>query len=424
MIDTFRRATANALAQVRKEMKVRKTKEVFLLFPMGSQFDFLIYLALAMRGVYCLVADPVTVTAADVRKLGPKGIFVSGGPASAATEPPPFDNDIFDIGIPVLGICLGFQMWAKHIGVEVLPGKKKEFGQHEMSVFCESPLLKGFSKHMKVLMSHGDKVDHNSRKLEILGCTGCGEIPDLTLAAASYKHLYGVQFHPEVTDTENGALIFENFCFGICGAQDRFPAENIAGQKVWDLRKKIGKKKVVLALSGGSDSSVVAGLIEKALLGRTGQVLAIYIKGLDRPDDEAFVRKYFADKPWMELIVVDATSQFLKVLKGITDPRKKRKAMRRVYKRILEHYIKNFGASFIAQGTLYTDISESGGGLVKKTRGKRNVRKAQIKLHHHVNLGFSVPELIPLADCVKDGARAIGRSIGVPEELLVRHPFP
>jgi len=170
---------------------------------------------------------------------------------------------------------------------------------------------------------------------------------------------------------------------------------------------------VLLALSGGSDSSVVAGLLSKAL--KPEQIRAVYIRGIDRPDDEAFVKQYFAH---LSPMVHDATDDFLKALAGHTKMHDKRVAMRGVYKHVLEAEIAKFCAQFIAQGTLYTDITESGGGH------QSGARKAQIKLHHNTGLGFSVPELTPLDDCVKDTARAIGRSLGLPEELLVRHPFP
>lgn len=413
MIDTFKKATKESLAAVAKEMEVRRTKELFLLFAMGSQFDHLIFQALSKLGVYCLVADPAKVTAADVLKLKPIGLIVSGGPASVHAEPPPFDNKIFDLGIPVLGICLGFQMWAKHIGVTVKAGNKKEFGVHQLLISGRDLLLDGCGKKMQVLQSHGDQVSDVDKKLKVFGYTG--EI----LAGASHRHLTGVQFHPEVTESVEGWRIFENFCFKICGAKDRFPAHNVGKQKVGQLKNQLGKnKRVVIALSGGSDSSVVAYLLKHAVNKQPGQIRAVYIKGIDRPDDEAFVQKYFGRQKWLDLIVVDATRLFLRALAGQVGMRDKRLAMRGVYKKVLEKHIKDFKASFIAQGTLYTDISESGGGH------QSGARKAQIKIHHNTNLGFSVPELAPLDDCVKDGARNIGRDIGVPEELLVRHPFP
>ncbi len=418
MLDTFKGATPEAMAAIREEMEVRHTSEIFLLFAMGSQFDHLIFQKLAKLGVYCLVADPASVTAQDVSDLSPTGIILSGGPASVHAEPPPFDAGIFDLGIPVLGICLGFQMWAKHVGADVKAGRRKEFGLHEMIITGDSPLFIGFGQMTLVLQSHGDEIGSGS-PLTIHGFSDClteGGFASGIVAAASYRHLYGVQFHPEVSDTENGLTLFENFCFGVCGATDRFPAEDISQQKIAELRQQIGTKKVLLALSGGSDSSTVAYLLKHATSGRE-QLCGVYIKGIDRPDDEDFVMKYFANQDWITLRVINATDQFLEALAGKFSMREKRLAMRSVYKPVLEAEAEAFGADFIAQGTLYTDISESGGG-------QGGARKAQIKLHHNTNLGFSLPELMPLADCVKDGGRDIGRTVGVPEELLIRHPFP
>ena len=192
----------------------------------------------------------------------------------------------------------------------------------------------------------------------------------------------------------------------------------MAERKITELRQQIGGRKVLLALSGGSDSSTVAYLLKQALQGQKEQLHAVYIKGIDRPDDEACVLKYFGNQDWLTLDVVDATKEFLAALAEKTIMRDKRLAMRSVYKRALEEAAKRSGASFIVQGTLYTDISESGGGY------DSGAKKAQIKLHHNVKLGFGLPEITPLSDCVKDTGRNIGRIVGVPEELLIRHPFP
>lgn len=414
MISTLTNTREETLAGIKEEMGVRKTSEVFLLFPLGSQFDHLIQQCLAKLGVFCLVADPGSIKAADVQKVKPTGIILSGGPVSVYRDPPPFDSEIFDLGIPVLGICLGFQLWAAHIGCEIAKADKKEFGVHLLSILKPSELFKDCPDGMPVLESHGDIVNGRSFLwFEILAKT-----ENSPVAAGQYKHLYGVQFHPEVTETIRGAKIFENFCFKICGAKDRYPAEEVTQRKIKELREKIGGQKVLLALSGGSDSSTVAYLLKNALKGRSGQLRGVYIKGIDRPDDEKCVRKYFDGQDWIEIKVVDAAEEFLTALKGKISMPRKRVAMRGVYKEVLEREIKLFNADFIAQGTLYTDISESGGGY------KIRAKKARIKLHHNVKLGFSVEELMPLSDCVKDSGRDIGRSISVPEELLVRHPFP
>ncbi len=408
MISIFRGATDAALSELAEEMRVRETKHFILLFSMGSQFDHLIVQQLAKLGIYCLVADPALVTAEDVKKAAPSGIIVSGGPASVHNEPPPFDNAIFDLGIPTLGICLGFQMIAKHVGADVLPQAVREFGVHTLTVRSEDALFADIPTTSPVLETHGDSIQP-SDALTVLGSTD-----NAPVAAGAYKHLRGVQFHPEVSDSVYGAKMYENFCVNICGITDRFPAHNVAQSKIAELKAQVGGKKVLIALSGGSDSSVVAYLLKEA----GAELKGVYIRGIDRPDDEAFVREYFASQPWIDVEIVDATEQFLVALAGQTNMREKRLAMRGIYKEILEGKIMEFGAEFIAQGTLYTDLRESGHGHAT------GARVAEIKVHHNTGITFSVPEIAPLADQVKDSARSIGRDIGVPEDLLVRHPFP
>ncbi|MBV9159078.1 MAG: glutamine-hydrolyzing GMP synthase [Candidatus Kaiserbacteria bacterium] len=411
MLSIFKRADAETLESLAEELRVRNTKHFILLFSMGSQFDHLIVQRLAKLGVFCLVADPATVTAEDVKKVAPAGIILSGGPASVHDEPPPFDNTIFDLDIATLGICLGFQMWAKHVGAKVTPHEKREFGVHTFKKRGEDPLFADIPEQSMVLETHGDSIEEGSA-LENLGATD-----NAPVAAGRKDHLWGVQFHPEVSDTEFGEKMYENFV-AICGITDRFPAHSVAERKVTELRKQLEGKKVLIALSGGSDSSVVAYLLKDALESKGGSIKGVYIRGIDRPDDEAYVRKYFGNEDWIEVEIVDATDKFLEALAGKREMREKRMAMRGIYKEVLEEKIKEFGADFIAQGTLYTDLRESGHGHAT------GARVAEIKVHHNTNLGFFVPEIAPLEDQVKDSARSIGRDIGVPEDLLVRHPFP
>jgi len=411
-VTTFKKATVETLAAVAEEMKVRQTKSLILLFSMGSQFDHLIFQGLAKLGVFCLVADPASVSAEDVKKLQPTGVIISGGPASEHNEPPPFDRAIFDIGIPLFGICLGAQMAAKHIGARVVPGEKREFGVHRLRITEDDALFVNIPAETLVLQSHGDIIELTG------GITVLASTDNAPVAAFSFKHIRGVQFHPEVTDTEHGVQMFENFCFTICNITDPFPVGKVAEQKIAALREKICGKKVLIALSGGSDSSVVAHLLKAAAKDNNVKIRGVYIRGIDRPDDENNVHRFFGNQKWLDVKVVDATDLFLEALAGKTAMHEKRVAMRGIYREVLEKEIESFGADFIAQGTLYTDLVESGEGH------ETGARRAQIKLHHNVNNKFSVPELTPLGDCVKDNARDIGREVGVPEELLTRHPFP
>lgn len=410
MINTLTAVTPEVLEEIAAEQKLRQTHEVFLLFAMGSQFDHLIKLQLDKLGIYCLVADPAKLSADDVRALKPTGVILSGGPGSALNEVPPFDAGIFDLDVPVLGICLGFQLWAAHLGAEVASAQHREFGAHALRLNAAgtaSPLLAGVPEGSPVLQSHGDHIEPG-QAFEVLAATDTAPV-----AAGHHGNLWGVQFHPEVTASKDGALILENFCRVIAGAKDKFPAGSEAERKVAEIKAEVGEAKVLLALSGGSDSAVVATLLEKAL--DKAQIRAVYIRGIDRPDDEANVHKYFGH---LDLVVHDATDEFLAALAGHAGMHDKRVAMRGVYKTVLEAEAKKFGADYIAQGTLYTDLTESGGGH------STGARKAQIKLHHNTGLQFGYKELTPLDDMVKDTARAVGRSLGTAEELLVRHPFP
>lgn len=380
---------------------------MILLFSLGSQFDHLIKSHIDYLGYQCQIVDPAKVKVQDVIEMKPKGIILSGGPISVYAEQCPFDNRIFDIGYPVLGICLGFQLWAQHKGFSVVQAANHEYGVHALTLDQPSLLFENIPLAVNVLQTHGDIVKPDSR-LIILGST-----PNCPVAAARYQHLWGVQFHPEVRETECGVRILNNFCQLICHDSSGASVNHVA-KKVNALKSQVEGKKVLLALSGGSDSSVVAFLLKAA----GSLTKGVYIKGIDRPDDEQHLKKYFANQDWISLAIVDATEEMLAALAGKKNSEQKREAVREVYLKVLEREIEGFKPDFIAQGTLYTDLSESGGGHAT------GARKAKIKQHHNTNLAFSIPEVTPLSDCVKDTARAIGAAVGVPDDLLYRHPFP
>ncbi len=428
-LSTITTVNDDVLAELKSEMALRRTTEVILLFCFGGQTDAKIKIELDKLRIYCLLGDPGSLTAEEVRALSPKGIILSGGPISVYEDQIDFDLEILDLGIPVLGICLGAQVIANYMGATVQAGENAEFGVHQMRHVGEkSPLFFGIRGNLGVLQSHKDQITPTP-DMEVLGTTGD------VLAAFRINHLWGVQFHPEVHDTECGSEILENFCSWICDARDRFPVASEGEKLVWQIYDEAKGARVLLALSGGNDSNVTAALLHRAI----GDISAIYIKGCDRADDEAFVLANYKEMDWIDLHVVDVTEELHVALAGLTKMHDKRVAMRQVYRDAIEAKAAEIGATHIAQGTLYTDISESGGSfepdkiifhpedtvLEPHVREEREgPRKDQIKLHHNTDLHFSLPEILPLVNHVKDTARAIGRWLEVPEELLMRHPFP
>ena len=418
MLTIFQKATPEALDEVREEMALRMTKYVILMITMGSQTDHLITLMLARLGIFCLVGDPATLTAADVHSLNPSGIVISGGPASVDSEPPPFDYNILTLGIPVFGICLGAQIISKHEGAIVRAATKREFSVEKLHVIHDSAIIDLTMEGSLVQQSHGDVIEKGDSQIDIIATTS-----NSAVAAFDCGHLHGVQFHPEVTETAMGATMLENFCIDECGITERFPAEDVAKKKISELKKKIGDADVVLALSAGCDSSVTAYLLKESMKDSAGTLHGIYIKGIDRPEDEAHFLKFFGNQRWIKTEIVDATKEFLAVLAGKKTMAEKREAVREAYRAVFETKVDELMISgkekvFIAQGTIHTDITESGKGLAT------GARRGKLKQHHNVNLCFTVEELTPLDDQVKDTVRNIGRELGVPDALLMRHPFP
>lgn len=425
MLDTFKKATPDALAAIQEALAKYRAREFFLCFGNGSQYDHLDIQMGAKCGVYMIPADPASVTVADVRELsdiGLIGMIGTGGPASVHAEPPPFDADIFNCDIPYFGICLAGQQIVHHIGGKVEKGRS-QFGQHQL-LHYGSPLFAGLPSPMKVLQSHGDEITDPGPATVWGRCDG-------VISALSYKHLHAVQFHPECTETTYGRQIFENFFFTICGAKDRFPAEDVLAMKVQELRMVRARGiRVLLLLSGGCDSSILAMLFKAAGFDRTN-LRAIYIKGVDRADDEANVLKHFGNQPWIEVKFIDATDRLLASLAGKTKMADKRATgFIPIYNDIGGEEAEEWSEGgkyivLIGQGTIYTDLVESGLGY------ETGSRKAQIKLHHNTKNEFRSPrtgelflEIRPLIDQVKDTARSIGQSLGMNEEVLFRQPFP
>ena len=381
----------------------------------GSQYAQLIARRVREKGAYSELVRP-DISIEELRRMNPRGLILSGGPSSVyAPGAPRCDPKIFDLGVPVLGICYGMQLATQILGGQVKPAKAREFGRAKLQVIGDNALTKGLPTDTTVWMSHGDQVFDLPPEFEALATT-----PTCPYAAARHKTLpfYGVQFHPEVTHTPRGDVIFENFLFDICKCDGSWTMGNFIEQVTSDVRKQVGDAKVICGLSGGVDSSVVAALLHKAI---GDQLICIFVdNGLLRNGERELVETTFRDHFKINLITHDATEQFLNELKGVIDPQQKRKI---IGKEFIEAFKREAvaieGKKFLAQGTLYPDVIESGHGYAGTS--------ANIKLHHNVGglpaeLGFELVE--PLRELFKDEVRKVGEMLNLPENIVWRHPFP
>jgi GMP synthase (glutamine-hydrolysing) len=389
--------------------------EVIPILDFGSQYAQLIARRVREKGVYSELVRP-DISVDQLRKLNPKGIILSGGPSSVY-EPnaPRCDPKIFDIGVPVLGICYGMQLGAQILGGQVKPAKAREYGRARLHVVAKDRFVDGLPEDTTVWMSHGDQIHELPAEFVALATT-----PTCPYAAARHKtrEFYGVQFHPEVTHTPRGGRIFENFLYEICKAKGDWTMGNFVEATVRRIREQVGAGKVICGLSGGVDSAVTAALLHKAI---GDQLVCIFVdNGLLRKGEREMVERTFRDHFHINLIVHDATEQFLTPLKGVTDPQQKRKIIGREFIEAFKREAKGIaGAAYLAQGTLYPDVIESGHGYAGTS--------ANIKLHHNVGglpeqLGFELVE--PLRELFKDEVRKVGEVLGLPEHIVWRHPFP
>ncbi len=389
-----------------------QNQEKIIVLDFGSQYNQLITRRIREFGVYSEL-HPHTITASELKELNPKGIILSGGPNSVYEENAfRCDEEIFELGLPVLGICYGMQLMTQHFGGKVEKAKQREYGKATLTIEGNSKLFADLPKEQTVWMSHGDLVVEAPA-----GFTVVGTNPSCPIAAMSNEEnkMYGVQFHPEVLHSVYGNDILKNFVFGVCECIGDWSMENFIEAEIEKIRQTVGDKKVICALSGGVDSSVVAVLIHKAI---GDQLTCIFVDhGLLRKGEAEGVMKTLADGFHMNVIKVDAQERFLSKLEGVSDPEKKRKIIGNEFIYVFDdEATKLEGIEFLAQGTLYTDIIESG-----------TATAATIKSHHNVgglpeDMQFKLIE--PLNTLFKDEVRALGTELGMPDEIVWRQPFP
>ena len=382
----------------------------------GSQFAHLIARRVRDLGVKAEILR-FDASISEIKKHNPTGLIFSGGPASVLERGSLRPNkNIFKLNIPILGICYGHQLMAEALGGVVKAGIHREFGKERLHISKRTELFKGLSLHETVWFSHGDHVVKLPKGFVRTASTASCKNAAF---ADPRRRFFGIQFHPEVTHTKNGKKLLENFLFSVCKAERDWNMQSVVVQLVSSIRKQVGKNHVMVGISGGVDSLVAATLIHRAV---GNQLHPIFVNtGLLRKGEVKEVSGYLRKHGFSRLRVVDAKKKFLSRLKGISDPEEKRKIIGHVFIEVFEETVrkemKKFPVAFLAQGTIYPDRVES---------ASTSKHASKIKSHHNLTLpkklGFKLLE--PLADLYKDEVRKIGKSLGIPKELLWRHPFP
>jgi len=391
------------------------SRQTIAILDFGSQYGQLIARRVREHNVYSRICR-ADIKADDLAALPVKGLILSGGPASVYEKnAPKCDPKIFDLGVPILGICYGMQLGCQTLGATIVPAKKREYGRTNLAILDKTDLFANLPDSITAWASHGDQIGESSSDFLKLATTDT-----CPFAAVRHKEkpFFGVQFHPEVSHTPKGPHILKNFLYDICGCDGDWKMSDFVSETTEAVRSQVGDAKVICGLSGGVDSSVVASLIHKAI---GDQLVCIFVdNGLLRKNERQSVVATFRNHFHMDLRVVDWSRQFLKKLAGVTDPQKKRKIIGHEFIEAFKSEARKIpNARFLAQGTLYPDVIESG--------HKDGNPAASIKLHHNVGglpaeLGFELIE--PLRDLFKDEVRVVGEYLGLPEDIVWRHPFP
>ena len=392
-----------------------KNIDTILVLDFGSQYTQLIARRVRESDVYSEIL-PWDIDENKIKAIKPKGIILSGGPESVTeSHTPRIPQVVFDIDIPILGICYGMQTLAEQMGGQVISADHKEFGHAEINIKSDSVLFSGLDKTLNVWMSHGDQVQDIPDEFTLVASTSTAPIAAME---HNSKPIYALQFHPEVTHTDKGKDILENFIFKICNASNDWKMDDLISQRIDEVKERVGDSKVLLGLSGGVDSSVTAALLHRAI-GK--KLVCVFVdNGLLRKGEADEVMQTFKDNMNLNVNRSDSEEAFLRHLKGVSDPEQKRKIIGRTFIDVFDaEALKIKDVNFLAQGTIYPDVIESSGSESKEAR--------VIKSHHNVG---GLPEEMhmdlvePLRDLFKDEVRRMGVELGLAPEMLYRHPFP
>ena len=394
---------------------ISKQIDTILVLDFGSQYTQLIARRVRESNVYSEIL-PWDINEEKIKSINPKGIILSGGPDSVTNSfTPRVPQIVFDLNVPILGICYGMQTLAEQFGGQVISSDQKEFGYSELNITGNCILFLDLDKTLNVWMSHGDQVQDLPDNFELVAETSNAPI---AVMQHSTKPIYALQFHPEVTHTEDGKTILDNFIFKVCNANKDWRMHDLIDQRIQEIKNQTENNKVLLGLSGGVDSSVTAALLQKAI---GNKLVCVFVdNGLLRKDEAEEVMNTFKENMSLNVIKSDSEEVFLRHLKGVEDPEQKRKIIGRTFIDVFDAEAKKLkDVNFLAQGTIYPDVIESSGSESKEAR--------VIKSHHNVG---GLPEEMkmelvePLRDLFKDEVRKMGAELGLPEEILNRHPFP